>query len=77
MTKTEFLRELETALEVAPNTLTPATVLADTEAWDSMSALIFMSLADEELETALTGDQLANCRTVGDLLDLLADGLSE
>ncbi len=76
MTKAEFLLELDAALELEPGTLAPGMDLSDTEAWDSMAALIFMSLADEKLQISLSGDQLAACRTVSDLLDLVGNGLT-
>ena len=77
MTKTEFLRELEEALEIPPGALTPSTALADAEGWDSMAALIFQSLADERFSVSPSGDQLAACTTINDLLDLLGDKLAD
>ena len=46
MTQEAFLRELEEALEIGANSLDEAKALQDVESWDSMSALIFMGLAD-------------------------------
>ena len=73
MTISQFLRELEEALEIDSDTLEVSQNLSDLESWDSMSALIFMALADEKLEVAVNGNQIAQCETVGDLLALLGD----
>jgi acyl carrier protein len=75
MTSEKFMRELEEALEIDANSLDESQVLADSESWDSMSALIFMALADEKLEIAVTGHQIAQCETVGDLLALLGNAI--
>ena len=76
MNSAEFLRKLEEALEINPNSLDESQGLTDLESWDSMSALIFMALADEELQTAVTGHQIAQCTTVGDLMALLKDAVA-
>lgn len=75
MTQEAFLRELEEALEIGANSLDEAKALQDVESWDSMSALIFMGLADEKLQVAVTGRQMAECKTVGDLIALLGDAI--
>lgn len=76
MTSAEFLRELEEALEIDADSLDESLVLADLESWDSMSALIFMAVADEQFQLALTGHQIAQCKIVGDLIALLGDHVS-
>lgn len=76
MTRDEFLRALEEGFELPPNSLDPSQNLADLSSWDSMSALIFMALADEKAGVSVTGNQIANCQTVGDLLDLLGDTIT-
>jgi acyl carrier protein len=76
MTTAEFLRALETTLELEPETITGKELLADVEWWDSMATLSFMAVADQELRVIVTGDQLANCKSVSDLLSLLGDKVS-
>jgi acyl carrier protein len=76
MTRDEFLRILEEGFELEPHTLAPSQQLADLSSWDSMSALVFMALADEKAGVSVTGNQLVSCETVGDLLDLLGDKLT-
>ncbi len=76
MTKADFLRALEDSLEIDEGTLDGAQVLEDLECWDSMSALIYMALADEQLHVAVTGDQIVSCKTVNDLLGIVGDKLT-
>ena len=75
MTLEEFLRELEKEMEIDANSLDVSQALDDVESWDSMSALIFMALADEKLQVAVSGNQVAQCKTVGDLIGLLGDAI--
>jgi acyl carrier protein len=76
MTRAEFLRALETSLEIDQGKLAGNQRLEDLEFWDSMSALIYMGLADEKLHVTVSGDQIVKCKTVDDLLGLLAGGLT-
>lgn len=76
MTREEFLRALETSLEIGEGTLAGNQRLKDLKFWDSMSALIYMGLADEKLHMAVSGDQMGKCKTVDDLLALLAGRLT-
>lgn len=75
MTKCEFLRLLENQLELPEDSLTESQALADVESWDSMSAVLFIALADERLGLTLGGNQVAQARTLDDLLSLLGDRL--
>lgn len=77
MTKSEFLRKLEQSLEIDEGSLDGARKLEDLEFWDSMSALIYMALADEELQVEVSGDQIMRCKTVDDLVALVAGKLEE
>jgi acyl carrier protein len=76
MTREQFVRELETSLEIPVGTLVPTRTLEDPSYWDSMSALTFMALADERLQVTLTGDQVLKCKTVDDLIALVGDKLA-
>ena len=76
MTREQFVRELESSLEIPAGTLAHARALEDPSYWDSMSALTFMALADEKLEITLTGDQVVKCKTLDDLIALVGDKLA-
>jgi acyl carrier protein len=71
MTKDEFLRELERQLEIPEGSIKEHQSLPEIEAWDSMAAVLFMALADEKLNVAVSGNQIAAAKTVSDLLALL------
>ncbi len=76
MTKDEFLRLFQEKLELEPRTLSGHESLKDTGFWDSLAAITFIALADEKFGVEVSGDQLAACATVDDLLHLLGTGLS-
>ena len=75
MTKGEFLRALESELEKPDGSVQPHHVLTDVEGWDSLAALLFISLADTKFGVIVSGDQIAKAKTVNDLLLLLGDRL--
>lgn len=75
MTKSEFLRLLEAQLEVPSGSLNGNRRLAEVEAWDSMAAVLFIALADEKLGAAIVGNDIAQCKTVDELLSLLGNAL--
>lgn len=75
MTRGEFVRALESELERPEGSLDPSHALTDVEGWDSMAALLFISLVDSRFGVILSGDQIAKAKTVNDLLLLLGDRL--
>lgn len=77
MTRQEALAVLEQMLEVAPNSLTGGEALHDLPGWDSLSTLAFISTVDKKLGKPLPGARVARCKTVADLLELLAVPVSE
>ncbi len=70
MTRSEFLRHLETVLERDPDTLTGAERLEDLEEWDSLAVIGFIAMVDERLGVVVEGAALAQARAVNDLVDL-------
>ena len=70
MTRTEFLKSMDTMLELPEGTLIGSEELIDLEQWTSMAMISFIALADENNRVKLSPRQLANCSTVGELLDL-------
>lgn len=72
MTRQEFLRKLEELLEVESHTLKGEEDLQDLEAWESLTVMEFMALADESFNVVLHPNDIASCDTVAELLDLLA-----
>ena len=76
MSRSEFLGALEVELEKPEGSLDPSQLLAHVDGWDSMTALLFMALADSRLGLVLSGEQVAKAKTVNDLLALLGDRLT-
>ena len=71
MTNEEKLHLLEDVFELDENTLTPETVLADLEEYDSMSKLSLIVMIDDECHKKLTGEQLKEFETIQDVLDFM------
>jgi acyl carrier protein len=76
MTRGEFLRTLESELELPAGSLKENQTLSEVDGWDSMSSLVFIAMADEKLGTTVSGEHIAKSRTVGDLVALVADALT-
>jgi len=76
MNRQEFIGELETLLEVDPGTLSEDMVLQEIEQWDSMAAIGFIAMADAKLSAVVKPQKLFECRSVGDLIELVGDKLS-
>lgn len=62
---------LEEMLELDEGTLTPDTELDDIEEWDSLAKLSLIVLVDEECGKKLTGAEIKEFNTVGDILNYM------
>ena len=71
MNKTETIQTLVAELNLEPRDLTGDEELAGLGGWDSMAAIQFIALADSRFARSVKADELANCRTVNDLVALL------
>lgn len=69
MEKTEFLKQLEDMLDLAPGALKPETALAEVKDWDSMTIMGVIALA-AEAGVELLPDQFAGLETVDDVFRL-------
>ena len=70
MTRQEFESQLADVLEAnAP--LTADTKLAEVTTWDSLSQLSVIAFVMDALQEAPDPQRLADCQTVGDLVDLV------
>ncbi len=68
--KEEFFRQFSEVIESDIKKLPPGSYLADIN-WDSLSAISFISLADDLMNKSINSIDLSNCKTVGDLLALI------
>ncbi len=63
-------------MEVSEGALQEDQNLSQTEGWDSMASVLFIALADEKLGAVVSGEQIAQAKTVRDLLNLVGDRLT-
>lgn len=76
MTRVEFLRALERELALDNGCLNENQTLKSVEGWDSMAAVQFMALADEQTGIIVSVDQIARSKTISELLSLLGNRLT-
>ena len=67
MNKAEFYQNLDELLELDPGTIKGGDVLTDLEAWDSMTVLSFIAMADEKYGVNIRANRIAECKSVDDL----------
>ena len=67
----ELKNELKNILE--EEELYTSDVLVDYEYWDSLTVLSILALLDSNYKITLTSDDLDNCSTFGDLLNLVEE----
>ena len=68
MTQKEKIALLEDMLELDGGSLTPEMELTSIDEYDSMAKLSLIVLMDEECSKKLTGEQIREFKTVGDIL---------
>lgn len=71
MTNQEKIALLEDALEIEGGTLNESTLLSDVAEYDSMAKLSLIVLCDEEFGKKLTGEQIKEFKSVGDILNFM------
>lgn len=71
MKREEFLALLEELIEAPKGTLKSSETLESLENWNSLAVVSFMAMADEHYGVTLGAKQIADCKTVGDLLNLV------
>jgi acyl carrier protein len=63
---------LESAFDAKDTQMTDDFKLTDFEAWDSMAHMLFITRLEEEYAIELSGDQIADMKTIGDIKKALA-----
>ena len=71
MTEKEKIPMLEEMMELDEGTLTPDTVLADLEEWDSIAVISFIVLVDDEFNKIIKGSQIKEFKTIADTLAVM------
>lgn len=72
MTAAEFNVLMDELLELDPGTLQGPELLAQLEAWDSLSIVSFMGMAKTKAGVTVSPKQIAQCKTVSDLYGLVS-----
>ena len=71
MNEQKKIAMIEDVLELDEGTLTPETVLADVDEYDSMAKLSLIIMLEEEFSVNLTGDTVKQFKTVADILAVM------
>jgi len=64
----EKLALIEEVLDVETGSLTPETLLAEVDEWDSIAALSLIVMLDEKFEKTVSGVQIKALASVNDIL---------
>ena len=67
----DFIENFAEAVNLADIELSPETRLQDLPNWDSLAILTTISMIDMEYGVTVSGVELQNCTTLGDLMQLV------
>ena len=73
MTNEKKIELLADIIDVEPRELTPETRLVDMSEWDSIAALSFISMMDEEFGKEFKGSEFKKIVTVQDALNVMEE----
>lgn len=71
MKKLEYLNELAKLLAVKVESLTDSFLLKSHLLWDSLSMISAVALIDQHYQVAVSGEEINNCNSVGDIFYLI------
>lgn len=68
----EFISKFAEEIEIEnAEELNPDTKFRDLEEWSSLSVMVFIAFADENFGKQIGDKQIANCKTIQDLYNLV------
>ncbi len=73
MTDEKKLEKLAEMLDVEVSELSAEMPLSDVGKWDSLASISFIVLLEDEFDKQIGAGELKRCKTVGDLMDLMAE----
>lgn len=76
MKRSEFIYGLKEALQREEN-LAEDMALKDIGEWDSLAVMTFIAFCDEHFSIQINGENIQQCKTVSDLIDLAKDHLED
>ncbi|MDN3548720.1 acyl carrier protein [Mucilaginibacter aquaedulcis] len=72
-----FLKKFAEQFDETESTVfRPETLFKENEAWDSMTALSVIAMADENYGVILTGDDVRHAKTIQDVFDAITSKMS-
>lgn len=71
MTADDFIEKFAFAIEAEASELTPATRFKELPNWDSLNTLAVIAMADADYGVAITGGDIQNSQTVGELMQVV------
>ena len=73
MKRQDMLRIFEEFVKAEVNSISDGTLIIDIPTWDSLKNVEFRMLVEDEFGQDLDGVKVDKAKTVGDLLDLVAE----
>ncbi len=71
MSTREKIAKLEDLMELDENTLQEDTILNDIDEWDSIAAISYIALLDEEFNVSISADTIKGFKTVADAISYM------
>ncbi|GAB2574672.1 acyl carrier protein [Dyella jejuensis] len=66
-----FIDKFSFAIETSPETLSADTEYKALDIWDSLNALSVIAMADADFNVAISGQDVEQSRTIGDLWQIV------
>jgi acyl carrier protein len=73
MTINDFIEKFAFAIEVEAETLASDTRFKELPNWDSLNTLAIIAMADADYGVSLTGEDIHQTQTIGDLMKIVAE----
>ncbi len=73
MTNEKKLELLAETMDLEAEDITADKVLSDIEEWDSVSAISFIAMLDDEFGKTISAGDLKRCKTVADLMEQMEE----
>lgn len=67
----EKIAKLEEMMELEEGSLTEETLLAEVDEWDSIAAISYIALLDEEFGVSVSADMINSFQSVADAIRLM------
>lgn len=67
----EFIYHIAEILDITPEEVQMESKLTDFDNWDSLAALSFIAMVDEEYDISLKGEDIRKANTIEDLFEII------